>query len=129
MVGQSQKLDAIVDGKLCDDINLTSIFNKVIGHKLSDGYIGDLYTRFRMIFADNPVQTQIPQFMDLGLFTINVLDESSVISTPNTRIQRPTDGVHWRAPDHVFDGTTADVVSEAKYDYNYNYKTEFQIWK
>ena len=32
-------------------------------------------------------------------------------------------------PDHLFGGTTAVGVSEAKSDYDYNYNTGFQNWK
>ena len=46
--GQTQKLDAAVDGKLPDDLNSASIFSKVISHKLSNGFSRDLYLRFRM---------------------------------------------------------------------------------
>ena len=61
LVGQYQKLDAIVDRKLPDDLNSTSIFSNVIGHKLSNGSNGDLYLSFRMKFAVDTVQTQAPQ--------------------------------------------------------------------
>ena len=82
-----------------------------------------------MNFADDAVQTQTPQFMVLVFSTINALDESSGLVIPATIIQKPMDGSHWSAPNHVFGGTTELGVSEAKSDYDYNYKTEFQIWK
>ena len=82
-----------------------------------------------MNFAADPVQTQTPQFMDMGLSTINALDEGSGLSTPNDRIRRPTNGAHWRAPNYIFGKTTVVGVNEAKSDYDYNYKTEFQIWR
>ena len=63
LVGHTPKLDAVVDGKLPNDLDSASIFSKVIVHKISDGSSGDLYLRCRMNFADDPVQTQIPQFM------------------------------------------------------------------
>ena len=40
----------------------------------------------------------------------------------------PADGNHWSAPDHIFSETTDVGVSEAKSDYDYNYKTDFHIW-
>ena len=67
--------------------------------------------------------------MNLGFSTINSLDEISALSTPATIIWRLTYGSHWRAPDHVFGEATAVLISVAKLDHNYNYKTEFQIWK
>ena len=80
-----------------------------------------------MSLASDSVPIKTPQFVYLGLSTNNALDEGSGISTPATRIQRPTDGDHWSAPNHIFGETTAVGVSKAKYDYNYTYKTEFQI--
>ena len=71
MVGQTKKLDAVVDRKLPNDIDYASIFIKVIGHKLSGGSNGDLYTHCRMNFAAYPFQTQTPQFMDLTFLNIN----------------------------------------------------------
>ena len=122
-------MDAVVDGNLPDDIDSASIFSKLIGHKPSDSYSGDLYMRCGMDFVADTVQTRTPQFMDMGLSTINTLDERSGLSNPTTRILRPMDGAHWGAPDHVFGEVTSVVVSEAKLDHDYYYKTEFQVWK
>ena len=55
--GNTQKLDAIVDGNLPDDINSASILRKVIDQKLSDGSSGDLYTHCKINFVADPVQT------------------------------------------------------------------------
>ena len=57
LVRQSQKLDAFVDGNFSDNQDLTSIFSKVICDKLSKSSIWDMYTRCRMNFAADPVQT------------------------------------------------------------------------
>ena len=94
LVGHTQKLDAVVDGKFPDDMYSASIFIKVTSHKISNGSSGDLYTRCRMNFVADSVQTQTPQIMDMGFSTINALDESSGISNPATIILRPTYGVH-----------------------------------
>ena len=80
------KLDAFIGVKLPDSLYYTSIFSKVIGHKLSDSSSDELYLRCRINFSGDAVQNQTPQFMDLGLPTINALDESSVLSTPAIRI-------------------------------------------
>ena len=82
----TQKLDAVVDGKLPDDLDSASIFSKVIGHKISDGSSNDLYLRCRMNYTTDAVQTQVSQFMNLGLPLINTLDESGILSTTPTRI-------------------------------------------
>ena len=81
-----------------------------------------------MNLTEDTVQTHTPQFVDLGLSTINALDEGSGISTPATRILSPTDGAHWGAPTNILVETTSIGVSKAKSDYDYNYKIYFQIW-
>ena len=65
----------------------------------------------------------------MGLSTINALDKDSSLSTPATIIRRLMDVSHWSAPNHIFVETTVVGVSEANSDYDYNYKTELQIWK
>ena len=52
LVRQYQKFDSIVDRKLSNDRDLASIFSKVIGDKLSDGSIWDLYMRCRMNISE-----------------------------------------------------------------------------
>ena len=39
------------------------------------------------------------------------------------------DGSQWSAPDHIFGEATAVGISAENSDHDYNYKTEFQIWK
>ena len=86
MVGNTKKLDAVVNGKLPDDLDSASIFSKVIDHKLSSGSSDGLYLFCRTTFASDVVQTHTTKFMDLGFLTINASDESSGLSTPDTRI-------------------------------------------
>ena len=74
LVWNTQQLDDVVDGKLPNDLDSASIFSKVMGYKLSDGSSDDLYLRYRMEFLADVVQTQTPQFMDMGLPAINTLD-------------------------------------------------------
>ena len=120
MVGNTQKLDAIVDLKLPNDMDYASIFSKVIGHKLYDGPSRDIYLRCRMNFANNPVQTQYPRFINMGLPAINTLNESDVLDNPDTRILGPVDGSHFSELDHVFSEATAFGMSAAKSDHDYN---------
>ena len=67
--------------------------------------------------------------MDLGLPSINTLNESGFLGTPDTKIRRSMDGSHWTATDHVFGEATAVGMSEAKSYHDYNYKTYFEIWR
>ena len=66
--------------------------------------------------------------MDLGILPINTLNEIGVLGNHDTRIKRPTDGSYWTAPDHSFGEATAVVMSAAKSDHDYSYKTDFEIW-
>ena len=127
LVGHTQKLDDVVDVNFPNDLDYASIFSKVIVQKLSNGSIDDLYLHCSMNFAANTIQTQTPQFMDVVFSTINSLDKKSVISTPATRIQRPTDGSHWSMPDHVFGKATAVGISEAKSYHDYNCKISLKF--
>ena len=82
-----------------------------------------------MNFVADVVQTQAPQFMDLGLSPINTLNENDVPSTPANRILWLTYGSHWSAPDHVFGEATSIVTSASNSDHNYKYKNDFLIWR
>ena len=119
------KLDAVIDGKFPNDLDSASILSKVIGNKRSDSSRDDLILRCKTNFAGDVVKTQAPQFMYLGLPAINTLNESSVIGTTPTIIQRPTNGSHWSAPDHVFGEATSVRMSVSESDHYYNYTTDF----
>ena len=91
----------------------------------SHGSIDDIYLLYRMKFSINVVQTEAPQFMDLGLPAVNALNELDIFGTPATRIIISTDESHWSAPDLVFGEATVVGLSEARSDQNYSYKTFF----
>ena len=120
-VGKKRKSTSIGLGgniqKLDNDPDSASIFSKVIGNKIFNSSSDDLYLRCSMKFARDIIQTQAPQFMDLGLPAINTLYESGVLGTPTTKIQRPTDGSHWSAPDHVFGEATVAAMSAENSDH------------
>ena len=89
LVRQCLKLDATVDRKFSNNPDSTSIFSKLIGDKLSDGSSQGLYTRCRMNLMAYCIQILTPQFVDLGLSTIDELNKSSGLSTPATTFRRP----------------------------------------
>ena len=122
-IRNTQKFDTFVDRKLPDDQDYASIFSKVTVRELSHGSIADLYLRLRMDFASNFVQTKAPHFVDLGLLDVNTLNEFGIQGTPAIKIRSPTDVSHWFAPDHVFGKATAVVMSAARSDQDYIYKT------
>ena len=128
-VRQYQKLDSTVDRKFSNNPDSTSIFRKVLSEKLSNSSRRDLYTRCGISLTEDPVLILTPQFVYLGLLTIDVLDKGSGISTPDTRIRRLAYGAHWSSTNHIFSKTAEVVVSEENSDYEYNYKTYLQIWR
>ena len=87
------------------------------------------YPRCTEKFTSNVVQTEVPQFMDLGIPAVNTSHEFGIQGTPATRIRRPTAGSHWSAPDHVFGKLPAVGMSSAKSEEDYSYRIDFQIWR
>ena len=125
---KSNKLDTSIDGKFTNILAELPIFIEVLCDKISDIFIQDLYTRRLMNLAAHPVNIPAPQFVDLGLLTIDALDKVASIWTPATRVGRPTDFSHWITPDHIFVKTTA-VEDNVSAKSNYNYKTDFETWR
>ena len=124
-----QKLDTVVDGKSPKDQDSLYIFSKLIDIELSHGYRYNLYLRCQMNFMSDVVQTEAPQFVDLGILAVNRSNEFGVLGTPTTRMRRPSDVSHLSAPDHAFGEATAFVMRAPRSDRDYSYKNEFQIWK
>ena len=81
-----------------------------------------------MNLTADPVNIPKPQFMDLGISTINALDKSASLWNPATRVGRPTDVTHGRVPDHIFEIVTA-VREKVSAKSDYSYKTDFEIWR
>ena len=104
------------------------IFAEVLGDKISHNSIRGLYMRCRMKLTADPVNIPKPQFMDLGISTINALDKSASLWNPATRVGRPTDVTHGRVPDHIFEIVTA-VREKVSAKSDYSYKTDFEIWR
>ena len=75
-----------------------------------------------MNLFSNVVQTEAPQFIDLGLPDINTSNKPDILSTPSTRIRRLTYGSHCSDPDHVFGELIAVGIIAARSDQDYSYK-------
>ena len=125
---KSNKLDTSIDQQFTNNLVAPPIFTELFCDKISNIYSWDLFTRFWMNPAAYPVNIPAPQFVDLGISTINALDKGASICTPSTRVGRPTDVAHWSSLDRTFGKTTAvgDAVS-AKSDYNY--KPDNENWR
>ena len=82
---------------------VTTIFTEVLGDKLSDSSIPDIYTSYRMNLASDTVNIPEPQFVDLGLSTINSLDKDTSLWNPTPRFESPIDVIHGSVTDHIFE--------------------------
>ena len=121
-IRNAQKLDTAVDKNFPDDKDSASVFGNVIGRELFHGSSNGLYLRCRMNFSSHIIQTEAPQFVDLGLPAVNTSNKFGILGTLATRIRMLEDGSHWSAPDHVFGEATAVIMSVARSDQDYSYK-------
>ena len=122
-LGKSNKLDTSIDGKFTNNLVAPPIFTELHCEKLSDSSIQDLYTHCQMNLAEDIFNIPAPQFVDLGISTINALDKGFSLWTPATRVGRPTDVAHWSALDHIF-RKTKSVGDAVSVNSDYNYKTD-----
>ena len=99
---KSNKLDSAIDGNFPNNMVALPIFTDVICDKISDSSRWDLYRLRWMNLVTDPVNIPAPQFVYLGLSTIDTLHKDTSIWTPATSIVRPTDISHWSAMDHIF---------------------------
>ena len=81
---KSNKLNTSVIRQLANNLVASPIFVEVLGEKLSNSSNRDLYMHCRMSLAIDTVNTPAPQFVEMGLLTINSLDISTSIWTPAT---------------------------------------------
>ena len=75
----------------------------------------------------NAVRTEIPDFMNFRLLSINTTDELGSVFTPKTRIGRPTDVFNWVASVCVFGTITEIGMSGTRSEQNYSYKTDWKL--
>ena len=76
---KSNKLDTTIDGKLPNHTVAMPILTDVLNEKLSDSPSRDIYMRCRMNLTADLVNIPAPQFVDLGLSTIDTLDKYASI--------------------------------------------------
>ena len=103
------------------------LITEVISDKISNISSRDIYTRFRIIFLEDPINIPPPQFVALGLSTINKLDKSASFWTSVTRFGWTNNVAHRSTQGNIFETTAVirDDVS-AKSDYNY---LKIEIWR
>ena len=124
----SNKLDTSIDGKFTNNLVAPPIFTDVVSDKLSNSSSWYLYGHIGMKLVADTVNSMTPQFVDLRFSTIDTLDKGDSIYTPANRVGKATNVAHWSAMDHIFgESTVVGEAVSAKSDYNY--KTDFEIWK
>ena len=124
---KSNKFYSSIDQESTNNLVAPPIFTEVLGDKLSNSSRWYLYTLCRIILAAYSVNIPSPQFMYLGLSTINLLDKGASIFTTATRVGSPMDVAYGIVPDPILKNTTVrdDMIKKS----DYNYKTDFEIWR
>ena len=79
-----------------------------------------------MNFGSDTVLSEGSKFMDLGLLSVNTMDEIGSLFVPTTRIRRLTDRFNWISPGHDISEATSDRASGTKAKNYYNFKSEFE---
>ena len=125
---KSNNLDTFINQQFTNNIFARPIFTEIIVDKLSDMSSGDLHTRCRMNLTEDPVNILALQFVDLGISTIDALDIISSLCALTTRVVRPTNAAHGSATNIIF-GITTEVRDYVSTNSDYNYKTNFEIWR
>ena len=79
-----------------------------------------------MNFGSNDVFTQNPNFINLGLTSVNTIDKIGSISVPTTRVGRPTSRSDWIQHEHDIEEATTERVSETRANSDYILKSDFE---
>ena len=128
-VKNDQIINTSINGNLTKNGYPTTNFSKVIGQELSHNSSTNIYLRCRGNLTRNSVGTESPDFMDLGILAVHASYELRLFGAPATIFGRPTDGLSWSAPSHVFGEATAVGVSGTRSEQNYSSKTDFETRK
>ena len=90
-VGDTKIFDTSIDGNLVKNGDSTPIFSNLIDQELSHNSRTDIYLLCRVDFTSNDFVTKAPDFMHLGLPSVNTSDALRSFGTPATIFGRPTD--------------------------------------
>ena len=124
----SNKLDTSIHQQFTNNMVAPPIFTKILGDTLSDISLWDIYTRFRMNLVSDTGNIPAPQFIDLGISTIDSLDKSASLCNPAIIVGSPTNSAHRSAKYYIFGINTA-VRGAVSAKSDYRYKNNFDIWR
>ena len=112
-----------------EDRGLEPIFSEVVGWKFSDDSSDDVNSRCGVNFGSNAVFTRKPNFIKLGLASVNTTDKLGSISVPTTRVVRPTRGSKWIQHGHDIEEATLDRMRKTRANSDYIFKSDFdKLW-
>ena len=101
-IKNSNKLETSIHQQYTDNLVAPLNFTEVLGDKPFNSSSRYLYKCCKLKLTADTVNIPAPQFMDLGLSTINSMDKGASIWNPSTRVGRPMDVTHGSAPDHIY---------------------------
>ena len=125
-VTDSKPLDASINRIPTKHKYPTPSWSKVIGSKIANESIYDVYALCWMTLASDTALSKNPNFMDSGLSPVEATDERGSIFASTNRIVLATHGSVWIQSIHCISEDTADRVSGMKTKKHYNFKCEFE---
>ena len=87
-IRNAKKLKTSIDGCFAEDRGIKPIFSKVVGCNFAFDFSADINLRCGMNFRSNDVLTQNPNFINLGIASVNTTDKLGYVSVPTTRVRR-----------------------------------------
>ena len=87
----------------------------MIGSKFTNKSSADVHARSQMNFGSETVLSVSPNFMDLGLPSVDTTDKLGSVFASTTKIGSATHGSDWLPRNHCINEATADKVSEKKH--------------
>ena len=103
----------------------TPTWIEVIGSKFINKSITNIYAHIRMNFASDTVFSKSPNFMDLGLSSVDTTDELRSVFTTTTRIDSENHESYWILRSLCISKSSADRVSSKKEKNHYNIENDF----
>ena len=99
----SNKLDTSIDRQFNNNLVTPPILTEVLGDKLSEISIWDIYTHCRVSLVADTINISSPQFVHFGISTINALDKGASLWNPATIFGRPTHVAYGSVPYYIFE--------------------------
>ena len=125
-VRNAEPLDASINGISYKHSDPAPTWSKVIGSKFSNKSRADVYSCCRKNLTSDTVLSESPNFMDLGLSSVNRTDELGSVFDPTTIIRSLTHGFNCLPHSHRISEATADRASGNNLKHSYNFKSDFE---